>query len=213
MLYCTLRQGAVVPVPSRCLYRRQACLYESPTGLQSILWERACPRWYRCGASKFAVLVSHPPVESARQSGPSRRSALGQKWPSCLVHIKPSMSRHRSMVHTVPPLRSADALIHACCFVLWRLCVGHLRVRRDLEPGLSTRVQLPPLSGIKDIRISSYNSAFEYTLQPNYPLPHCAQYSGRFQQPNPRSAGALIRASCSVSWRLYAGRLRVRWGP
>lgn len=103
MLYCTLRQGAVVPVPSRCLYRRQACLYESPTGLQSILWERACPRWYRRDLSKFAVLVSHPPVESAPQSGLSRRSALGQKWPSCLVHIKPSMSSHRSMVHTVPP--------------------------------------------------------------------------------------------------------------
>lgn len=89
-------------------------------------------------------------------------------------HEQPSLNGAYSA-----PLRSADALIHACCFVLWRLCVGHLRVRRDLEPGLSTRVQLPPLSGIKDIRISSYNYAFEYTLQPNYPLPHCVQYKDR----------------------------------
>lgn len=75
----------------------------------------------------------------------------------------------------------------------------------SLIPGLLTRVQLPPLMGI-----NSYISALESTLLPNYPLPHCAQYSGRFQQPNPRSTGALIRACYFVSWRLYAGRLRVR---
>ena len=56
---------AGVSVPSRCLYRRQACSNRARASCRS----RACPRWYRCGVSRFAVFVSQASLlqQSPRQ--------------------------------------------------------------------------------------------------------------------------------------------------
>ncbi len=126
--------GAGLParVSARCQYLRGACIAgkPAPTGPRFILWERACPRWYRWSASTFAVFVSQASLLQQGR-GPSCGSGLardgiggvpgcgssscprGYRWgpvPSrCLYRRQACSNRARFILWTCPRLHPRQA--------------------------------------------------------------------------------------------------------
>ena len=88
---------AGVPVPSRCLHRRQACSNENRASCRS----RACPRRHRCGASTFAVLASQASLlqrkPSACRSGLARDGIAGVSVPSRCLYRRQACSNRAAV--------------------------------------------------------------------------------------------------------------------